>query len=304
MEAPSTALMSVYPSNEYVYSFDLETGKYDAAQLVYALEDKLDLQFSQYEGQEQTDGWATVDNLIPRLDLRSFIPLTHSQLDLVTEVIAGHKPIAPVYGGPFSRIVTRYRNSIGQVLVQHSVTGDERFATGFLFGRSDCLITAAHVVLPPWTLRGILLDAEVVVGTLVNTERSLDVAMIRLETPRTAPPLRVRKLIQPGEDLGRACVVMGFPDLPGTRPAISFREVRLTAIRRSYLTNQDHMELSDNLAGGFSGGPLLTLGSSIAGMVIGYPAAESSSDSVTPVTRGLAVCLPDATLTRWMESMR
>jgi hypothetical protein len=94
--------MSVYPSNEYVYSFDLETGKYDAAQLIYALEDKLDLQFSQYEGQEQTDGWATIDNLIPRLDLRSFIPLTHSPLDLVAEMITGHKPIAPVYGGPFS----------------------------------------------------------------------------------------------------------------------------------------------------------------------------------------------------------
>src|SRR5262249_37693806 len=136
MEAPSAAQMSVYPSNEYVYSFDLETGKYDAAQLIYALEDKLDLQFSQYEGQEQTDGWATSHNLTPRLDVRSFSPLTHPNLDPVSELIAGHKPIAPLYGGPFSQIVTRYRNSIGQVLVQHSVTGDERFATGFLFGRS------------------------------------------------------------------------------------------------------------------------------------------------------------------------
>jgi S1-C subfamily serine protease len=294
--------MSVYPSNEHVYRFDLKPGEYDATQIIYMLEDKLDLQLSQYDGQEQTDGWATIDNLTSRLDLRSFTPLTDAQLALVAEVITSHKPVAPLYRGPFSGIITRYRNSIGQVLVRHSETSDQRFATGFLFGKSDRLITAAHVIRPPWQLREIRLEAETVRGHLIGFEPDLDVALIRLERPRAAPPLRVRRLFKAEEDLGRTCVVAGFPDVPGTHPQISFREVQVTAVRRSYLTNQDLIELSDNLAGGFSGGPLLTLGSSVAGMVVGYTSAESSNIAVAPIGRGTALCLTDFALAKWIES--
>ena len=39
----ANAAMTGYPSNEHVYSLPLRLGEYDAAQLIYALEDALGL---------------------------------------------------------------------------------------------------------------------------------------------------------------------------------------------------------------------------------------------------------------------
>ncbi len=50
----ANAAMTGYPSNEHVYSLPLRLGEYDAAQLIYALEDALGLVLSQYEHGQQT----------------------------------------------------------------------------------------------------------------------------------------------------------------------------------------------------------------------------------------------------------
>ena len=42
----ANAVMTGYPSNEHVYSLPLRLGEYDAAQLIYALEDALGLVLS------------------------------------------------------------------------------------------------------------------------------------------------------------------------------------------------------------------------------------------------------------------
>src|SRR3989442_15162077 len=111
--------MTEYPANEHVYTFPLRRGEYDPGQLNYALEDALGLILSQYEPEQQTDGWGTIDNLIPQLDLRTFAPLTEAQLTVVADVVARHKPIPDSYAGSFRYVVTRYQESIGAVLVRH-----------------------------------------------------------------------------------------------------------------------------------------------------------------------------------------
>ena len=137
----ANTVMTGYPSNEHVYSLPLRLGEYDAAQLIYALEDALGLVLSQYEHGQQTEGWATIHNLVPQLDLRTFAPLTDAQRADLADVVAQHKPIPDSYGGSFRYVVTRYRDSIGAVLVRHRATGDERCASGFVCGRPDYLVT-------------------------------------------------------------------------------------------------------------------------------------------------------------------
>src|SRR5207244_2109577 len=128
---------SVYPVGEHLYRFALIQGKYNAAQLIYELEDALGILLSQYEGQEETSGWATIDNLKPQLDLRSFTPLTNAQLDVVADIITQHVPVARAYRGVFGEIVMRYGLSIGRVIVEHSETKKLNAGSGFLFARRD-----------------------------------------------------------------------------------------------------------------------------------------------------------------------
>jgi len=214
----ANAVMTGYPSNEHVYSLPLRLGEYDAAQLIYALEDALGLVLSQYEHGQQTEGWATIHNLVPRLDLRTFAPLTDAQRADLADVVAQHKPIPDSYGGSFRYVVTRYRDSIGAVLVRHRATGDERCASGFVCGRPDYLVTAAHVVQSPWSLVSVAFGSETVGASVVNRDDALDLPLVRLSQARTPPPLPIRRLLKLPSELGTPCIVMGFPYVPGTPP--------------------------------------------------------------------------------------
>lgn len=279
---------------EYVFH---RTG-YDAGQLAWDIEDETDLCIggSGSEGISVLEGYMNTGgdeirivtyepDTIPAAPAgiifraRRLTPLDEERL---RQVVEGHVPRQVLYRGRLAAPVTRYARSVARVLVRNTETGEERFATGFLFERRDLLLTAAHVVTQPFELAAIEFGDLIVRGQVECHDALRDVALVTLDRNLQAPPLRIRRAIVAPADVGMDCVVMGFPDIPGMMPSPSVYELRVASIRRNYMMNQGVLELSTHLGSGCSGAPVLNDRHSLLGMVIGYPSSDHVADARYP----------------------
>jgi hypothetical protein len=198
--------------------------------------------------------------------------LCGDDLKRVLSVTENHIALpAPVWRGACPGVVRRYSGSVGRVLVTDRRTGDEAFASGFLFTTQRTLLTAAHVVDPTrFAVRHVEFGKETVAGELRSIDNKLDVALLRLERPMSGFIVHWCGGASQ-EDLGAHCIVIGHPNVPGLEPSPSIYELQLVSLKKSYLMGATMLELSTHLGGGFSGSPVFDARQRLLGMVVSYP---------------------------------
>lgn len=271
-----------------VYRFR-RTG-YDPEQLAWDIEDHLGIKIMAYHahdfvvGHMNTAGDEITISIYemdqdPRAAARGVRRLgrllTREEEEALAEVVAQHVPRQRIYRGNLAGAVTRYKDSVARIIVRDKASGDEKYASGFLYQNNRTLVTAAHVVDPDrLDLLGIEFPSGRVEGRVSKFELLHDLALLDLSVSVPASPFRIRHDLVVPDHLGTACVVIGYPDIPGMEPSPSFYEVSLVSLKRNYVMQQDLVELSTHLGSGCSGAPVLTLDHSLVGMIVGFPSRE------------------------------
>lgn len=270
-----------------VYRFR-RTG-YDAEQLAWDIEDRLDIKIMAYHPHDSVVGHMNTggDEItifiyepIHQLQTESGVLqqgklLTLEEENALAEVVAQHVPRPRVYRGNLAGAVTRYKDSVARIIVRDKASGDEKYASGFLYQNNRTLMTAAHVVDPDkLEILDIKFPSGSVQGRITKFESLHDLALLDLAVSVPASPFRIRHDLVVPDHLGTACVVIGYPDIPGMEPSPSFYEVSLVSLKRNYVMQQDLLELSTHLGSGCSGAPVLTLDHSLMGMIVGFPSRE------------------------------
>lgn len=296
-----------------IYKFH-RTG-YSAHQLLWDIEDNVGVRVGRHSEQESVSGALnTSGNEItvvvygpeqspttpPYVQGKVLSAEEEEQLELA---IMQHTPRAPNYQGELSDAVTRYADSVGRVLVREKSTGDEKYASGFLYERRDCLLTAAHVIEPEkFDLAGIEFSNSLVEAKIIKVDLLHDIALLKLHRPVSASPFRIRyPFVAPGS-LGKHCVVIGYPSIPGMEHSPSFYEVSLVSKKRNYIMQQDLIELSTHLGSGCSGAPVLTIDHSLIGMIVGFPddgTGETGRRVIWP--KWTPVAVPSNELAAWNQ---
>lgn len=266
---------------------------YDAEQLAWDIEDRVGIRIMAYHTTDSVFGYMSTGGDEIRVAIyQSYREtrqpsavqqlgkiLTVEQEDLLSETIAQHVPRHRIYRGNLSGTVTRYRDSVARILVRNRSTGEDKYASGFLYESSRILFTAAHVVdSRHFDVLGIEFPKQRVDGRIVKIDLRHDMAMLELDKSIDASPLRVRHDLLIPDHLGTSCVVIGYPDIPGMEPSPSFYKVTPVSLKHNYVMSQDLIELSTHLGSGCSGAPVVTANHSLIGMVIGYPSRENSDD--------------------------
>ena len=285
------------------YWFHLNGCRFD--QLLWEIEDKIGLRLMAYEEGDETDGYANgggTDSSGP-YDFDVFIkrPLTTTEQDLLAEVVAAHIPRARLYRGNAVNVVTRYSTRVGRLLVRNANTGEDRFASGFLFDRPDLLMTAAHVIDNPWQLQRVEFGEVKMHAKPLRIDTRKDIAILRLERPINGSPLRVRHVLEDTQCLGLECVVVGFPDIPGMEPSVSVYGVRIASVRNDYLMGQNVIERSTHLGSGASGAPVMSKRQNLVGMVVGYPERQDGGDKAYPWPKWTPVAVMNRKLIAWRQ---
>lgn len=291
---------------------------HDPTQLAWDIEDQTDLRI----GGSGSDGLHTIEGYINTsgdtvqvvLYEEGSIPtapeglsfrartLNHLEEEHLREVVMNHVARPMIYHGGMAPVVTRYAWSVARILVKNSQTGDEKFATGFLFESRDMFLTASHVVTLPFVIQRIEFGNMSIGGEVVRNDVKRDIALLRLDREIQAPSLRIRRAIRAPDDLGMECVVVGFPNIPGMESSPSIYELRLASIRKNYLMGQDVIELSTYLGSGCSGAPVLNARHSLIGMVVGYPDEQRGDHDAGrgyPWPKWTAVAVPCNELVGW-----
>lgn len=299
-----------------VYQF--HRSGYDAEQLAWDIEDHLDIKIMAYHAHDSVVGYINTggDEITICIYERDQEPratssvrllgrlLTQEEENALAEVVAQHVPRPRIYRGNLAGAVTRYKDSVARIIVRDRASGDEKYASGFLYQSNRTLMTAAHVVDPDkLELLGIEFPSGRVQGRIKKFELIHDLALLDLSVPVPASPFRIRHDLVVPDHLGTACVVIGYPDIPGMEPSPSFYEVSLVSLKRNYVMQQDLLELSTHLGSGCSGAPVLTLDHSLVGMIVGFPSREhigADTQIIWPKWTPVAVTCNE--IGKWIEN--
>ncbi len=197
---------------------------------------------------------------------------------VLARIVAAHSPQRGIYKGKMANVLSRYSESICRISVINKKNGDRKFATGFLFEKFDQIMTAAHVIDPDQQeIDEIIFGCKTVeLDKIILLDRTHDIALIKTKEKVLKSPFRIRIRREVDNDFyGMECMVLGFPNIPGTEPSCSFYPVSIISFKRYYLKKtQELLELSINLGPGCSGAPIINELHSLVGVVIGYPSSE------------------------------
>lgn len=236
--------------------------------------------------QVRVDMYTTVTDEDERNGLRVRGFLTVSEERTLGEVIERHLPRSAGWSGRFANVVDHYASAVGRIIVASKDTGDEKFATGFLFDTRCLLLTAAHVVDPERLELQYVEFGDRRVGAVVKTvDHKSDIATLELDAPVEASPLRIR-LPPTSVAWGSECVVIGFPNIPGMEPTPpSVYELQLASVKRNYIVGERLLDLSTHLGSGFSGSPVIDGRHALLGIVIAFPEEHvpANDESAAPV---------------------
>ncbi|MDT7042769.1 serine protease [Candidatus Nitronereus thalassa] len=281
------------PQKVKKYVFQKEKGSFNPDQLAMDIEEKLNISifgrgpYAPIEGFLSTkDGEIIVsiyqEDKLPNFSARH---LTPDEEERLAKIISEHKPYKETHRGPHARVVSRFSPSIGRILVKNQKTGDEKFATGFLFKQTDWLMTAAHVVeKDKWVIQQIEFGSTVVsCNEVLYYDLQKDLALLRLGKKISSSPVFIRQKLNYPDDLGMRCAVLGYPNIPGMEPSPSIYEISIVSQKNNYLMKQNLLEMSTHLGSGMSGTPVLNDNLSLVGIVIGFPGEEGPWPKWTPV---------------------
>ncbi|MCF2522400.1 serine protease [Bradyrhizobium sp. G127] len=186
------------------------------------------------------------------------------RLGIIDNIVLG-----PVY------IAQKYRQSVPSILVFKD--GKERIGTGFVVGKGEkfFVVTAKHNVDPSDGIEFLRIgDADDVkyepVGSSWTLDAIRDIAAIEVrigKTPATQSPVTI-SLLGRAHLLART-VTLGYPLISSTDQAYLLAHGgELNAIVTSYLDKQQYLLISNRVAPGNSGGPVLDEAGLCIGMVV------------------------------------
>lgn len=283
----------------YSFSRHFDDAWCDYEQVIWQIEDELNLKLMRYSIGEHVEGssdgttsfdhldlsitfYTEVDDLEYRDGLRTRT-LTSGEEEALGEIVGRHCSRPREWRGNYADVVLHYAPSVGRIVVRANVTGDEKFASGFLFGTRTRLVTAAHVVDPDVvTLEFVEFGDHRVSAQIDRLDRRTDVAILTLDEPVAGSPLRTREQGRPS-GWGSPCLVVGFPNIPGMEPTPpSIYELQLTSLKRNYLIGEVLLELSTHLGAGFSGSPVLDDRHSLLGVVVAFPEEHDPQEVQEP----------------------
>lgn len=171
--------------------------------------------------------------------------------------------------------------------VKVSTCSDTSIGTGFLVGRQR-LVTAAHVINGASTIR-VSTGHVSVAATIVGIDKSIDLAVLRLDRPVSGHVFSVARQTAP---TGTHVITIGYP-LAGPK---TLTEGTVSGLGRSIRTQSgtltDMLQTDTPINPGNSGGPFLD----VSGRVIGF------ADAVRIDAQGIGYAIPSNEFSPRLES--
>jgi serine protease Do len=156
-------------------------------------------------------------------------------------------------------IVTNGNNESTQVTTNN-------LGSGFLISR-DLIVTAAHVVKVPESLKVLFVDNEVINAKVISTYQSADIALIKLEHPKINPTT-VTFGDSDSVKVGQQVFVVGAPF--GIDHSLSSGYVsgfKRQSMGKNPFTTVDFIQTDAAINQGNSGGPMFNLDGEVIGIV-------------------------------------
>ena len=138
--------------------------------------------------------------------------------------------------------------------------------SGFLISR-DLIVTAAHVVKVPESLKVLFIDNEVINAKVISTYQSADIALIKLEHPKINPTT-VTFGDSDAVKVGQQVFVIGAPF--GIDHSLSSGYVsgfKRESMGQNPFTTIDFIQTDAAINQGNSGGPMFNLNGEVVGIV-------------------------------------
>ncbi|CAN5260537.1 MarP family serine protease [soil metagenome] len=173
--------------------------------------------------------------------------------------------------------------------------GQSQSGTGFVVA-DDRVVTNAHVVAGVAEPVVEAPNGEALPGSIVYFDPEMDLAVI-LVPGLSAPPLALAHTLPPGSDAAVEGYPFGGPFVAGGASVVSVSTATVPDIYGSTKTQREVYTIAADVKEGNSGGPLLTMGGAVAGVVfarnadtanVGYALTMSELDPVAARAPGLS----------------
>lgn len=173
------------------------------------------------------------------------------------------------------QIQTKEKEVIGEGQMKQTVTA-EGLGSGILISKEGLILTAAHVVQTAEDVKVVFKNEEVIPAKIIGTEKTADVALIKLVWPPSDKNIFIPKvansdLVKTGEEI----FVIGSPY--GLAQSLSVGHISGRHAKKSVTHNMKLMEFFQTDAAintGNSGGPMFNMKGEVVG-IVSYILSES-----------------------------
>lgn len=173
------------------------------------------------------------------------------------------------------QIQTKEKEVVGEGQMKQTVTA-EGLGSGILISPEGLIITAAHVVQTAEEVKVVFKNNEVIPAKIIATERTADVALIKLVWPPSDKKIHIAKVADSDKvKIGQQVFVIGSPY--GLAQSLSVGHISGRHEEKSVSHNMTLMEFFQTDAAintGNSGGPMFNMDGEVIG-IVSYILSES-----------------------------
>lgn len=194
--------------------------------------------------------------------------------------------------GGFAAIRERLGPGVIQLEVKQG--GDTRPGSSYVVA-TNALVTARHCVEEADSVHAVVAEERIEPVDWLFPEDGRDMAILRFDRSSfktvliAAPPVPLEPVM-----------TMGYPKLPGLRPALLSSVGEIAGTAKAFLDSDssDFVITTCSMTGGSSGGPVVDSGGRVVGVVSALPGNEKQVD---PGRFGMVVPVNDLLLEHWAE---
>jgi serine protease Do len=173
------------------------------------------------------------------------------------------------------QIQTKEKEIIGKGQMKQTVTA-EGLGSGILISSEGLILTAAHVVQTAEDVKVVFKNEEVIPAKIIATEKTADVALIKLVWPPSDKDIYIPKVADSDKvKIGEQVFVIGSPY--GLAQSLSVGHISARHEKKSVAHNMTLMEFFQTDAAintGNSGGPMFNMDGEVIG-IVSYILSES-----------------------------
>lgn len=173
------------------------------------------------------------------------------------------------------QIQTKEKEVVGEGMMKQQVTS-EGLGSGILISKEGLILTAAHVVQTAEEVKVVFKNNEVIPAKILSSEKTADVALIKLVWPPSDKNIHIPKIANSDEvKTGTQVFVIGSPY--GLAQSLSVGHISGRHAKKSVAHNMTLMEFFQTDAAintGNSGGPMFNMNGEVVG-IVSYILSES-----------------------------